>query len=566
MHSFLPPPTTARPEARPARAAAANARASAQPRVLIFIVAYNATTTLPWVLDRIPESLRRDHVEVLVIDDSSPDDTFRTGLDYVSTHQEESGLKIHVLRNPENQRYGGNQKLGYRYAIEHGFDYVALVHGDGQYAPECLPELLAPLLAGEADAVFGSRMLDPDGARRGGMPLYKRVGNRVLTRFQNALLGSSLSEFHSGYRLYSVRALQRVPFEANTNDFHFDTEIIIQFHLAGLRIRELPIPTYYGDEECRVNGLRYAWDVCKTMLRARCHQAELLHDRKFDVDSISLGRSDGLKLDYPSSHTFALDAALMGGNVLNVSAGQTDLTPVLQRLSCHVTHLGRPPAPAPVAFVPADEADHDPDGPVDDSAPWPGLDEERATVRRPPAQGEFIPWDLRGAEFPVDVSRFDQIFLLDVVEHLDAPERFLEEMRFAARRHRPEVVITAANVGFVVPRLMLGLGQFNYGRRGILDRSHRRLFTFGSLRKLLEQSGYRVIEERGVPVPFPLAVRAGWLTRLLLWCNEALIRVSKGLFAYQIFIRAQAQPSVHHLLEQTLQTSRELSGRYASQP
>ncbi len=222
---------------------------------------------------------------MLVIDDSSPDNTFQTGVDYVSSHRDDSGLTITVLRNPENQRYGGNQKLGYRYAIEHGFDFVALVHGDGQYAPECLPDLLAPLIAGEADAVFGSRMMNPGGARKGGMPLYKLVGNKVLTRFQNALLGTDLTEFHSGYRLYAVRALQRVPFECNTNDFHFDTEIIIQFVLAGLRIKELPIPTYYGDEVCRVNGMKYAWDVCKTMLRARVHEMDLLYDRKFDVDA-----------------------------------------------------------------------------------------------------------------------------------------------------------------------------------------------------------------------------------------------------------------------------------------
>ena len=137
------------------------------------------------MLDRIPAELHRDHVEVLVIDDSSPDGTFFTGVDYAASHHDAGGLKIHVLRNPENQRYGGNQKLGYRYAIEHGFDFVALIHGDGQYAPECLPALLAPLIAGEADAVFGSRMMSKGGARQGGMPLYKLAGNKVLTRFQN---------------------------------------------------------------------------------------------------------------------------------------------------------------------------------------------------------------------------------------------------------------------------------------------------------------------------------------------------------------------------------------------
>src|SRR5258707_462045 len=147
-------------------------------RVLIFIVAYNAETTIEKVLSRIPASLHQPNVEVLIIDDSSRDQTFRNGLRYQASH---SAFTITVLRTPRNQGYGGNQKLGYRYAIDNGFDIVALVHGDGQYAPEKLPDLLEPLLRDEAGAVFGSRMMERGGALRGGMPLYKYVGNKVLT-------------------------------------------------------------------------------------------------------------------------------------------------------------------------------------------------------------------------------------------------------------------------------------------------------------------------------------------------------------------------------------------------
>src|SRR6476619_792165 len=226
-------------------------------RLLIFVVAYNAETTIEKVLSRIPASLHQPNVEVLINDDSSTDDTFLSGLRYQQAH---SALKITVLRTPENQGYGGNQKLGYRYAIDNGFDIVALVHGDGQYAPEKLPELLAPLSNDQADAVFGSRMIDKKAARQGGMPVYKWIGNQILTAFQNRILRTALSEFHSGYRLYSTAALAQIPFEKNTNDFHFDTEIIIQFVLRKLPIAELPIPTFYGDEICHVNGMRYAWD------------------------------------------------------------------------------------------------------------------------------------------------------------------------------------------------------------------------------------------------------------------------------------------------------------------
>ncbi len=139
--------------------------------------------------------MRSDDVEVLIIDDSSKDATFAKGLRY---QQRNSEFKLRVLRAPENQGYGGNQKLGYRYAIDNGFDIVALIHGDGQFAPEKLPELLEPLVLGKVDAVLGSRMIDKRAARRGGMPFYKWIGNQILTAFQNLVLGTRLSEFHSG--------------------------------------------------------------------------------------------------------------------------------------------------------------------------------------------------------------------------------------------------------------------------------------------------------------------------------------------------------------------------------
>lgn len=495
---------------------------AAHPRVLIFVVAYNARTTLSWVLDRIPAELRNPNVEVLVIDDSSPDDTFRAGIDYVRRHAD-AGLKVTILRNPENQGYGGNQKLGYRYALDHGFDHVALVHGDGQYAPEKLPELLAPLLAGEADAVFGSRMLHPQDALRGGMPFYKWLGNQVLTRFQNRLLGSALSEFHSGYRLYSAQALRRIPFERNTNDFHFDTEIIVQLHLAGLRIRELPIPTYYGDEICRVNGLNYAGNVCKTMLRARLHQLNLFYDRKFDVAPPA--DTYDLKLGYLSSHTLAIAAARPGASVLDVGCGQGHVgREMVEQKNCSVT----------------------------------GMDREIPAASPAPGKMEFIRWNLDSNEFPMDVSRFDQIFMLDIIEHLRDPEQFMEELRFAARCRRPEIVLTTANIGFFVTRLMLLFGQFNYGKVGILDRTHTRLFTFGSLCAALEQSGYKILETRGLPAPFPKALGDNFLSRLFLKLNAFLIRGLPGLFAYQIFLRAQALPTVDHLLAETISNSTEL--------
>lgn len=233
------------------------------------MVAYNAASTVASTLDRIPPDFRSRIEGVYLGDNASEDSTYLVGLGY---QQAIGDVPLTVVRHPRNLGYGGNQKAGYEWAIEQGFDIVVLLHADGQYAPEFLPEIVAPLESGEADAVFGSRMMQKGEARKGGMPLYKYVGNKILSRFQNAVVGMDLSEWHSGYRAYSVATLRDIPFELNTDDYNFDTQIILQLHEAGKRIVELPIPTFYGDEISYVSGMRYAKELTKDVLRYRAEK------------------------------------------------------------------------------------------------------------------------------------------------------------------------------------------------------------------------------------------------------------------------------------------------------
>ena len=142
-------------------------------KILIFIVSYNAERTIGSVLSRIPKELTE--TEILIIDDASQDKTLERSQELLSE------LNLRIFKNPKNLGYGGNQKLGYKYAIENDFDIVALIHGDGQYAPEELPSLLKPLIEESADAVFGSRMLKKRAALKGGMPTYKYYGNKILS-------------------------------------------------------------------------------------------------------------------------------------------------------------------------------------------------------------------------------------------------------------------------------------------------------------------------------------------------------------------------------------------------
>ena len=168
---------------------------------------------------------------------------------------------------------------------------------------------------------------------------------------------------------------------------------------------------------------------------------------------------------------------------------------------------------------------------------------------------------------------YDYILMLDVVEHLTRPEAFLEDLRGALKLSPSvEIVMSTANIGFVIPRLMLLVGQFNYSKRGILDMTHTRLFTFGSFRRAISQAGFDILEIKGVPAPFPLAFGDRRLSRFLIKMNQMLIRLNRGLFSYQIFVRMKPQPSLEYLLQTAAEHSErrtramEAAGEPSSEP
>jgi 2-polyprenyl-3-methyl-5-hydroxy-6-metoxy-1,4-benzoquinol methylase len=480
-------------------------------RIGVLVVAYNAVSTLADVLDRIPESFRPSIDVVLVSDDHSTDSTYEAALEYERTHSE---YPLAIVRQPRNLGYGGNQKFGYRWLAERGVDIAVLLHGDGQYAPEVMPQIAAPLVEGRADVVLGSRMLAPGGALRGGMPRYKYVGNKILTRFQNRVSGLVLSEWHSGYRAFGMDALARIPFEENSDGFDFDTEVLLQLFDSGARIDEVPIPTYYGDEICRVDGLRYARDVSLDVVRYRL--------ARLGFGSSHLARwssAYGWKDAPDASHRVVLDATddlhLPPGRVLDVGCAGGLLAARLRARGQFVVGV--------------------------DASPPQGAEENVDLL---------VVADL-DAGLPDDARRegpYNLVFALDVLEHLRDPARLLRELHEVCA---PDAVLVTSvpNIGHWYPRARIGLGRFDYDRRGILDATHLRFFTWRSFSAMAARVGWRVEQRRVTGLPFEVLGLVttgggrGGLRRTLARIDRTGRAMWPSLFAYQYVAVLRRDPA-----------------------
>ncbi len=489
---------------------------AASGRVLVFILAYHAEKHIASVFDRIPQELyNNDQIHFLMIDDASVDNSTEVASRWVTGHEVSN---VTVLRNPVNQGYGGNQKLGYRLAIDAGFDFVVMLHGDGQYAPELLPQFIQTWQENDADVVLGSRMKNLKSARAGGMPLYKMAGNRCLTWFQNKLTGQHISEYHTGYRGYSTRFLRSVPFEINTNDFHFDTEILLQADYVSARIQEFAIPTRYGDETCHVNGLKYAKDVVLQTLNYKLHRLGMLCLLKYR-DLTPLKYQSKAELLY-SSHSQALKAVEQHKpkRILDIGCGPGFVARRCEQLGASVT----------------------------------GLDMQKPL---PDTMSEFHKIKLETDPIPVDPFDYDMVLMLDIIEHLQNPEAFLTALRNQSTSLRagdkaPLIVLSTPNIAFIAVRLSLLLGRFNYAERGILDITHKRLFTKSSLVRMLRDCGYVI--DRIIPIGVPFVpVIPGTGSRLLSWISQLLATLLPRLFSFQFLVHCRPLPGIRQILRQS---------------
>lgn len=212
-------------------------------RLMIFIPAYKAQATVCSVIGRIPNDVMKKTAEIVVMDNHSPDKTYDAAVQY---KKKKKMSKLKVFRHPRNILFGGNLKAAFDYAIRRKMDIMVMLHSDGQYPPEKISELIKPIEAGKAETTFGSRFLEDP--LKGGMPIWRYMGNIFLTKIENILVGRKFSEWHSGFTAYDCNALKKMPYRLCENGYELTTDILLLFITNGFRVAEIPIPTHYGEE------------------------------------------------------------------------------------------------------------------------------------------------------------------------------------------------------------------------------------------------------------------------------------------------------------------------------
>jgi hypothetical protein len=476
-------------------------------RVAVFIHAFGARDLRKNVLDRISDAVMREVEEIFIFDDRSRSDEDLLG----GPAGERGGARITVHRVPFNPGNGGSQKLAFRYALDRGFDFVIMMRGDGDFSPEALPAFIGKARERKPAAVIGSRMMGPRSALRAGMPLYKFTGNKILTAFENLLLGTRLSEFHSGFRMYSMEAVRRLHFDSYSEGFTFDTLILLELRHHGCEIDQVPIPTYIRSEIGFASGLRVARDVVASVLHYRLFRAGLMACDWIGEPGRHL-RPYRPKRGAFSSHRQIVREVVPGTRVLDLGA-EGLYADQLRAMGCTLVGVNR----------------HRPGPEVD------GL-YDRYLVRD---------LDLDGLPKPEEIGRFGCILMADILDHLSTGREVLSTAKGLLDREGV-LVVSIANVAHWWVRFGLLLGRFNYRQRGLLDRTHLHLYTRRTFRDLISGQGYRIIRERVTPVPFELLAGTSRLSRMLCAAAEyayyPMALFWRGLFAYQYILVATIPP------------------------
>ena len=393
--------------------------------------------------------------------------------------------KVTALPAPASYAPGALRKAAMRYFIDGGFDILAVLRADGHYPPEVLAGLYRPIAADQADAVFGSPNADNGGP---------------LNAIEKMLFGVDLSNFHCGYRAYSLRALRPVRWETLSDGETFDQELVLKLRHQHFRFTELAIP---GDCGSHAPFFRTLKQSLRTVYRYRQTCRSVKRFPEFEEYFIHYPVKESKR----SSHAYAEELAGSGNEVLDIGCGEGILAATLRQNGNRVTGADILPHAANESVL-----------------------------------EQYFSVDLNeGIEPMIEAlhgKRFDRVLLLDIVEHLVRPEPLLHQIK---RLLKPEgrLILSVPNIANVTIRLSLLMGRFDYTERGILDKTHVRFFTRKTIRRMLHENGYRILKERETVMPVELFFGLPASNPAMRFANEVLGVITKlmpGLFGYQIML------------------------------
>ncbi len=462
------------------------------PSVALFLFECSDSEALRLTLERIPEAAGDWLEEIVVVLDDPAQSVRIESLELGGGR--ELPIRVHVPPRPSG--YGDTRKAAFEYALRRKFDHVLVMRGDGEHPPELLPELLYPALLEDRSLVLLARH-----ARSG--PLLERLLQRVAGSFQNRVLGTRVRDWLSGFRLYSGRLLECVPFQLDADDRGLDIEILIQCRALGLSVHEAPVAELWTDRALPAGGLRYALRACWAAVEYRLHQLHVTRDGRYMVDP---GTHYTFKQSPSGSHVQIVDAIRPGTEVLDLGCSQGLLARPLRDKGVRVTG---------VDIRPADD--------------W--ADQMDAYFQR----------DLElPLELPV-TRRFDYVIVADVIEHVRGRQQLLRSVRRFLKEDG-RLLISTPNIALWFYRLSLLVGRFEYGPRGVLDYTHVHLYTKASFRREVERAGFRVRKHRVTALPFEVVFRSTGRSRLVRGISATyhwMARIWPELFAYQNILEAE---------------------------
>ena len=469
------------------------------PKIGLFVFDCDGLASLQRVIERIPAAVSEWFEEIVVMQQRSAEFAWPATGDAGSDRP----ANLQIRRLPRDAGFGGVRKAAFEYAQLRNFDHVIFMRGDGLHPPEELPALVLPIVRDPDQMVFAYRRFRMPSGIAGLKWLPNLVAHFVATWVQNRLLGLRLRDYHSGYRLYSMAAISKLPFQLNSDDHRFDMQLVIQSRVLGVPLVEVPVASVWREYPSHWVGVVEVLRAIRCAVDYRLHQFHVYRLGQYFVD-------EGVKYTLKHSET---------GSHMQIVGAVAPETRVLD-LGCSQGLLGAPLREKGVRVVGVDIA---------------------------PAAGRTLDLEQyfeRDLDQPFELPfgrEFDYVIISDVIEHLRNREQLLRRAR-TFLKEGGRLIISTPNIALWFYRLSLSVGRFEYGPRGVLDETHVHLYTRATFRREVERAGFFILAERVTALPFEVVFESTGRSRFVRSLNRAyhaLARFWPTMFAYQHILEAE---------------------------